>query len=162
MINNPIGLNIDYIKGTRNVLANKSSRLYYNLSTPPSFFSLMQEFPQIKLWNIFLPSPKLLSALYSALLEEHEPRSCLPKMLGYFVSGKTLYHVPRGHETGKQRCFKRLHQTHSQHYNGLLYCASSFWLNSSVSLHLDRHDQKIFQGCHESLYFVSSHDPYSK
>ena len=90
MINNPVGLNADYIEGIKNILADRISRLYSNSAIPPSFTSLMQEFPQMKSWNRFLPSQELLSTLYSALLEGREPGLCLPKTLGHFVPGKTI------------------------------------------------------------------------
>ena len=56
MINNPVGLKADYIEGIKNILADRISRLYSNSAIPPSFTSLMQEFPKMKSWNRFLPS----------------------------------------------------------------------------------------------------------
>ena len=90
MINNPVGLNAEYIPGLNNILADAISRVYSNSLSHSSFEKLFQEFPQMKYWMRFHPSQELLSALYSGLLKGQDPGLYLPKHLGHFTQGKDI------------------------------------------------------------------------
>ena len=90
MINNPIGLNAEYIPGIYNILADAISRVYSNSPSHSSFEKLFQEFPQMKYWKKFHPSQELLSALYSGLLKGQDPGLYLPKHLGHFTQSKDI------------------------------------------------------------------------
>ena len=67
-INNPLGLKANYIEEKNVHLADVISRVFSSPSPNTSFFNLHKEFPQLKHWKIFHPSPELLSALYFALV----------------------------------------------------------------------------------------------
>ena len=160
MINDPVGFKVDYIEGSKNILADRISRLYSNSATPPSFTSLIQEFPQMKLWNIFLPSPELLSTLYSALLEGREPGLCLPKKLGHFVPGKpTLSSSSMTCNLAITLPYKD--STHHPQYNhGLLHRASRVRVNSSMLYYQDTNNQEVSQGSDRFIYPVPNDKSY--
>ena len=83
MINNPLGIKTDYIKGETNVLADSISRVFTS-SSNTSFYKLHQTFPYLKFWMRFHPSHELLSAIYSALLTGLDPGISQIKKLGHF------------------------------------------------------------------------------
>ena len=85
MINNTVGLKGEHISGINNDCADKISRVYSKSNSPPSFKSLFQEYPSLKEWKRFHPSPELLSDLYSALLEGRAPEPSPRKNLGHFT-----------------------------------------------------------------------------
>ena len=85
MMNNPVGLKGEHISGIENNCADKISRVYSKANSPPSFKSLFQEYPSLKEWKRFHPSPELLSDLYSALLEGLAPEPSPRKNLGHFT-----------------------------------------------------------------------------
>ena len=90
MINNPLTIKADYIEGHKNILADAISRVFSSSTLYKSFDALHQEFPQINSWMRFHPSQELLSALYSALLDEQD-RGIEPlKSLGHFTRDKTI------------------------------------------------------------------------
>ena len=84
MINNPVGLQADFIPGIDNILADAISRVYSKPNSAICFRSLTKEFPMILSWKRFHPSQELLSLLFSALLEDQEPGLCHIKQLGHF------------------------------------------------------------------------------
>ena len=90
MINNPLGMKAEHIAGTKNVLADRISRIYDTSFSKNSFIQLFQEFPQLKSWNRFHPSPELLSYLYLGLLKEQDHGLCPPKQLGHFALDKNI------------------------------------------------------------------------
>ena len=90
MINNPLTIKADYIEGHKNILADAISRVFPSSTLYKSFDALHQEFPQINNWMRFHPSQELLSALYSALLDEQD-RGIEPlNNLGHFTRDKTI------------------------------------------------------------------------
>ena len=90
MINNPLGLQADYIKGEHNTLADAISRVFSSTSSN-TFSKLHQEFPQLKLWKRFHPSQELLSLLYSGLLKGQDPGIEQIKNLGHFSHDKIIF-----------------------------------------------------------------------
>ena len=47
-INNPLGLNTDFIPGVENIIVDTISRLHPISGSPPDFSVLFKEFPQLK------------------------------------------------------------------------------------------------------------------
>jgi hypothetical protein len=83
MINNPVSIKCEYIKGEKNILADAISRTFSSQSSQPNFRKLFIKYPQIRSWKRFHPNQELLSNLYSALLEEQDPGLCPIKNLGH-------------------------------------------------------------------------------
>ena len=88
MITPPLGLSGDYIQGVDNVIADSISRVYSNTNEIPSYDSLLQNFPQLRTYQRFQPSPEFLSLIYSALLLEPSKELQLPSKLGHFIPGR--------------------------------------------------------------------------
>ena len=88
MLNNPIGIKSDYIEGINNTLADAFSRVFSSDSKNSSFFSLHQNFPQLKSWRRFHPSQELLLRLYSALLQGQDHGLVQIRNLGHFSQDK--------------------------------------------------------------------------
>ena len=90
MINNPVSIKSDYIKGESNVLADAISRTFSTTPSKTNFDNLFNKFPQIKSWKRFHPNQELLSNLYLALLKEQDPGLYLTKKLGHFSQDKNI------------------------------------------------------------------------
>ncbi len=90
-MNNPVGINAEHIAGELHILADVISRTYSSSYSKLSFDILIQEFPQMKLWNRFHPSQELLLAIYLGLLEGQVQGLCLPKTLGHFSQDKNTF-----------------------------------------------------------------------
>ena len=89
MINNPMGVKSDYIKGEKNVIADFISRIFSSQNTAVTFDNLFVKFPQIEYWKRFHPSQELLSHLCSALLTGQDLGILEIKNLGHFSPGKS-------------------------------------------------------------------------
>ena len=83
MINNPVSIKSDYIKGESNILADAISRTFSTTFSKIKFDKLFNEFPQMKSWKRFHPNQEMLSNLYSALLKEQDPGLYQIKKLGH-------------------------------------------------------------------------------
>jgi hypothetical protein len=68
MINNPVGLDTDYINTKKNVIADKLSRFETETDATFGFASIKQEFPQLRNCRRFHPSKELISWILDALL----------------------------------------------------------------------------------------------
>ena len=90
MITSPLGLSGDYIQGVDNVIADSISRVYSNTNEIPSYDSLLQNFPQLRTYQRFQPSPEFLSLIYLALLLEPSKELQLPSKLGHFTPGSNI------------------------------------------------------------------------
>ena len=90
MINNPLGIDTEYIPGEHNILADKISRIYSSSSSHYNINTLFTEFPQMVSWQRFHPSQELLSAIYLALLKEQGQGLRPPKNLGHFTPDKGI------------------------------------------------------------------------
>ena len=82
-LNNPLGLNTDFIPGHLNTIADRISRVHTPSGFPPDFTFLSQEFPELNSCLRFHPSQELLSCLLRALLSTLEPGVQMPKTLGH-------------------------------------------------------------------------------
>ena len=89
-LNNPLGLNADFIAGIDNIVADMISRLHPVPGTGPNFSALFQAFPSLTACRRFHPSPELLSRLMQALLSEAAPVIPPPKTLGHFTQGNSI------------------------------------------------------------------------
>jgi hypothetical protein len=90
MINNPVSIKSDCIKGESNVLADAISRTFSTTPSKTNFDNLFNKFPQIQSWKRFHPNQEMLSNLYSALLKEQDPGLYLTKKLGHFSQDKNI------------------------------------------------------------------------
>jgi hypothetical protein len=90
MINNPMGIKSEYIKGEQNVIADYISRIFSSQNNASSFDTLFHKFPQMKHWLRFHPSQELLSFLSSALLAGHDQGILQIKNLGHFSPDKNI------------------------------------------------------------------------
>ena len=89
MINNPMGVKLDYIKREKNVIVDFISRIFSSQNTAVTFDNLFVKFPQIEYWKRFHPSQELLSHLCSALLTGQDLGILEIKNLGHFSPGKS-------------------------------------------------------------------------
>ena len=83
MINNPVGLDTDYINTKLNVIADRISRHKKETNILLGFDTLCQEFPQLKCCRRFHPSKDLISWVTDALLSEElaNPLAKSPSLL---------------------------------------------------------------------------------
>ena len=68
MINNPVGINVDYINTKENIIADEISRVNRAVDAASFFQSLTQAYPQLSTCRRFHPSAELLSTIMEALL----------------------------------------------------------------------------------------------
>ena len=87
LLDNPLGINCDYIRTTDNTIADDISRLKKSNDGIYNYSSLLQDFPQLQDCKIFQPSKELLSIVVQSLLNGTSPplhavRSMKPSHLG--------------------------------------------------------------------------------
>ena len=70
MINNPVGIDTEYINTKANVIPDRISQFKLKTDTLLGFDILMQEYPQLKSCRRFQPSKELISWISDALLSE--------------------------------------------------------------------------------------------
>jgi hypothetical protein len=68
MINNPVGINVDYVNTKENKIADEISRIDRAVDAALFFQSLTQVYPQLSTCRRFHPSAELLSTITAALL----------------------------------------------------------------------------------------------
>ena len=68
MINNPVGINVDYVNTKENIITDEISRVDHAVDTASFFQSLIQVYPQLSTCRRFHPSAELLSTITAALL----------------------------------------------------------------------------------------------
>ena len=73
LLNNPLGINCDYIPTGENIIADEISRLKKTNNNLYDYASLLQDFPQLQDCKIFQPSKELLSMLEQSLLNGISP-----------------------------------------------------------------------------------------
>jgi len=83
LVNQPLGLWSGYVEGSKNILADKISRMQTH-SKKFLFSTLSQEYPNLAHYNRFHPSPELLSNIWEALLSPKIFRLTKIKNLGRF------------------------------------------------------------------------------
>ena len=84
MINNQVGINVEYIKGIDNIIADYISRYKKETNELYSFSNLTQVFPELTCCHRFHPRKELLSMIYELVLNASimDPLS-VPKKLGH-------------------------------------------------------------------------------
>ena len=87
-LNNPLGLNTDFIPGVKNIIADRISRVPTVSGCPPDFTFPSQEFRELKPCHQFHPSPELVSYLWHALLSTLGPGVPVLKTLGHMSQEK--------------------------------------------------------------------------
>ena len=93
-LNNPLGLNCDFLPGHLNTIADRISRVSSMPGSPPDFTFLSQEFPELASCQRFHPSPELLSCLLQALHSKLGPGIHQPTTLGQ-MSPERSFTSPR-------------------------------------------------------------------
>ena len=73
LLASPLALTSDYITTSDNALADRISRCPLLFPSSPEFDSLKQDYPQLASCRQYLPSPDLLSIVYSALSDGSAP-----------------------------------------------------------------------------------------
>ena len=89
LITSPLALSSEFIAGEDNALADRISRSTNLTQHTPEFLSLLQEFPRLRSCQRFVPSPELLSALYSALSVASAPKLTSQVPLGHITPYRT-------------------------------------------------------------------------
>ena len=86
MMNQNLGVDAQFIEGTKNVLADRISRVHKKNSFL-DFKILKQEFPQLESSRRFHPAPALLSEIYRALCTGKAGDITSKVMTGHFEQG---------------------------------------------------------------------------
>ena len=85
LLASPLALTSDYISTSDNALADRISRSPLLFPCSPDFASLQQDYPQLDSCRQYLPSPDLLSTVYSALSHRSAPAPGAPVPLGRII-----------------------------------------------------------------------------
>ena len=85
MINSPLAIRSNHIKGTLNYIADKISRTHSSYSYP-NFTTLLQDIPQLRSCRRYHPNPELVSAIFQALCFEAIPNPTKIILMGRFES----------------------------------------------------------------------------